>query len=154
MSTHHGLLVHIVFSTKWRYPLLKDEWRDELFGYIGGTIKEHKAVLMKAGGIEDHVHLFVKTHPRFALADTVQALKANSSRWINENQKTPARFSWQRGYGGFSVSQSMAETVKAYITNQRQHHQNQTFREEYLQILRKHEIDFDEQYVFEQEVIG
>lgn len=154
MSTHHGILVHLIFSTKYRVAVLDDSWRDELFSYIGGTVKDHKAVLLKAGGIEDHIHLLMKLHPQFAISSTLQLLKANSSRWINEHHKTPSRFQWQRGYGAFSVSQSMVSTVKKYIANQREHHRTQDFKQEYLQLLRLHEIEFDERYVFEQEVMG
>jgi REP element-mobilizing transposase RayT len=154
MSTYHGILLHLVFATKYRRPLLHDHWRDDLFAYIGGIVRDHKAVLLTAGGIEDHVHLFLKSHPQFAISSTVALLKANSSRWINSQRKTRSRFEWQRGYGVFSVSQSMAETVKNYIRNQREHHRKQGFREEYLELLRRHEIEFDLRYVFEQELVG
>jgi REP element-mobilizing transposase RayT len=154
MSTHHGILLHVVFSTKHRSPLIRDSWRDDLFGYISGTVKDHKAVLLKAGGIEDHIHLLLKLHPQFAVSSTVQLLKANSSRWINEQRKATRTFQWQRGYGAFSVSQSMAETVKNYIANQREHHRRQSFTEEYLQMLRLHEIEFDKRYVFDEEVLA
>jgi REP element-mobilizing transposase RayT len=153
-STHHGLLIHVIFSTKLRYPLIRDSWRDDLFAYMGGTAKEHKATLLSSGGIEDHVHLLLKIHPSFAIADTVKLLKANSSRWINQERKVNCRFEWQRGYGAFSVSQSHSDKVKEYIANQRVHHQRQSFREEYLETLRKHAIEFDERYVFDEEVIA
>ena len=84
MTSHHGILLHVVFSTKFRKPYLADEWRDDLFGYIGGIVKDHKASLLKAGGIEDHVHLFLRIHPEFAISKTIQLLKANSSKWIND----------------------------------------------------------------------
>ncbi|HEY6563154.1 MAG TPA: IS200/IS605 family transposase, partial [Pirellulaceae bacterium] len=131
MSTYHGILVHVIFSTKYRKPYLADAWRDDLFGYIGVTVRDHKATLLKAGGIEDHVHLLLRIHPEFAIAKTVQLLKANSSRWINEERKLPGKFEWQRGYGACSVSQSLSQTVKEYIANQREHHRKQSFEEEY-----------------------
>lgn len=151
-NTHHGILVHIVFSTKLRNPLLADDWRDELFAYLGGTAKDHKATILKSGGIADHIHLLVKTHPSFAISETVKLLKANSSRWINEQQKINASFQWQRGYGVFSISQSLAKKVKSYIANQREHHRTRSFRDEYLELLRRHEIEFDERYVFDEEI--
>jgi REP element-mobilizing transposase RayT len=153
MSSHHGILLHVVFSTKYRKPVLQDDWRDDLFAYIGGTIRDHKATLLQSGGIEDHVHLLIKIHPQFAIASTVQLLKANSSRWINEGDKTRSKFQWQSGYGAFSVSQSMVDTVKRYISNQKAHHQKLSFQDEYLAILKKHQIDFDARYVFEQEIV-
>jgi putative transposase len=154
MSTHHGILLHVVFSTKYRKPVIADSWRDDLFGYIGGTVKEHKASLLKAGGIEDHIHLLLRIHPEFSISRTVQLLKANSSKWVNDNRKTNIAFQWQRGYDAFSVSQSMSETVKTYIARQREHHARQTFQDEYLEILRKHEIEFDLKYVFEREIVA
>jgi len=153
MSTHHGILIHVVFSTKYRKPLLRDDWRDELFAYIGGIVKDHKSILLKSGGIEDHVHLFIRTHPEFAISKTVQLLKSNSSKWINEQRKTKQPFQWQRGYAAFSVSQSMAEKVKTYIANQRAHHTKKTFEDEYLVMLKNHGIDFDSRYVFEQQIV-
>lgn len=153
-QTHHGLLIHIVFSTKFRHPYLNEKWRDDLFAYIGATAREHKATVVASGGIEDHVHLLVKIHPSYAIADTVRHLKANSSRWINEGHRVNCRFEWQRGYGAFSVSQSMAATVKQYIRNQRQHHEKQSFRDEYLSMLRNHQVEFDERYVFDEEIVA
>jgi len=154
MTSHHGILLHVVFSTKFRKPYLADEWRDDLFGYIGGIVKDHKASLLKAGGIEDHVHLFLRIHPEFAISKTIQLLKANSSKWINDQRKLPGRFEWQRGYGAFSVSQSMSDAVKRYISKQREHHSKQSFVDEYLSMLANHQVEFDPKYVFEQEIVA
>ena len=154
MSTHHGILLHVVFSTKFRKPYLAGEWRDDLFGYIGGIVKDHNASLLKAGGIEDHVHLFLRIHPEFAISKTIQLLKANSSKWINLQRKLPGRFEWQRGYGAFSVSQSMSEAVTRYISNQHEHHSKQNFVDEYRLMLANHQIEFDPKYVFEQEIVA
>ena len=152
--SHHGILVHVVFSTKLRFKLLHSDWRDELYAIFGGIANEHKCTVIRAGGIEDHVHLFLKTHPSFAIATTVKLLKANSSRWINQNKKINARFEWQKGYGAFSVSQSMTETVKRYIENQEDHHREQSFEDEFLMMLKKHRIEFDQRYVFEKAIVG
>jgi len=154
MTSHHGILLHVVFSTKFRKSYLADEWRDDLFGYIGGIVKDHKASLLKAGGIEDHVHLFLRIHPEFAISKTIQLLKANSSKWINDQRKLPGRFEWQRGYGAFSVSQSMSDAVTKYISKQREHHSKQNFVDEYLSMLANHQVEFDPKYVFEQEIVA
>lgn len=154
MSTHHGILLHVVFSTKHRKRWLHEQWRDDLYAYIGGIVKDTKTVLLKAGGIEDHVHLLLRIHPEFAISKTVQLLKANSSKWINDNRKTPGIFEWQRGYGAFSVSQSLSEAVKRYIGNQCQHHSKLNFKQEYLAMLEKHQVEYDPQYVFEQEIVA
>lgn len=121
---------------------------------MGGTARDHRAILLTSGGIEDHVHLLIKIHPKFAISDTIQLIKSNSSRWINENRKVAAKFVWQRGYGAFSVSQSMAEIVKRYIMSQREHHRRLAFREEYLEMPRRHRIEYDERYVFDEEIIA
>ncbi len=154
MSSHSNILIHLVFSTKYRKRLLNEEWMEELFSYIGGTIKEHKAVLLKAGGVEDHVHLLIRFHPQFAIASTIRLLKANSSRWINEVNKMKVRFSWQSGYGAFTVSQSNIDKVHHYIGNQREHHRQISFRDEYFELLKRHRIAFDEEFVFETEHSG
>ena len=152
-QTHHGVLIHVVFSTKLRRPWIRDDWRDDLFAYIGGIARDHKAVGLTSGGIEDHVHLLVRIHPSFAISETVQLIKANSSRWINLERKVDGKFEWQRGYGVFSVSQSMSETVKRYLAGQREHHRKQSFRQEYLEMLRRHGVEFDERYVFDEEIV-
>jgi putative transposase len=107
-----------------------------------------------ASKIEDHVHLLLKIHLTFAIADTIKLSKGNSSKWINENRKISARFEWQRGYGAFCVSESMSDTVKRYIDNQEEHHRTQSFEDEYFAFLRKHKTEFDERYVFDEEMIG
>ena len=154
ISTHHGILIHAVFSTKHRFRCLADSWRDELFAFIGGTAKDHDAILLCAGGIEDHVHLLLKIHPKFAISATIQLMKANSSRWISETEKVAGKFAWQRGYGAFSVSESMSNTVKHYIENQREHHRHRTFEVEYLEFLRRHHVSFDSRFVFDDEIVA
>ena len=153
-STHHGILIHVVFSTKQRFKLLHKDWRDDLFAYMGGIATEHKSKLLRSGGVEDHVHLLMKIHPKFAISDTIKLIKGNSSRWINDNKKIAARFEWQRGYGAFSVSESMSNTVKRYIENQEEHHRQQSFKDEYISFLKKHNIEYDRRYVFDDEHVG
>lgn len=154
MSTHHGIFVHAVFSTKYRKKTLKAVWRDELYAYIGGIVRDHKSVLIQSGCVEDHIHLLLKVHPEFAIAKTVQLLKTNSSKWINEQRKTSSKFQWQRGHGVFAVSQSKVATVKQYIATQEQHHALRTFEEEYVLMLRRHGIDYDPRFVFEREFVA
>ena len=153
-STHHGILIHVVFSTKRRFKILAKDWRDDLYAYMGGIATEHKSTLLRSGGMEDHVHLLLKIHPSFAIADTVKLIKGNSSKWINKNGKINARFEWQRGYGAFSVSESMSDSVKRYIENQEQHHRKQSFKDEYFAFLSKHNIEYNPRYVFDDEHTG
>jgi REP element-mobilizing transposase RayT len=133
---------------------LDDIWQDDLFSYIGGTVKEHKSRLLVAGGVEDHVHLLLKIHPSFAISKTVQLLKSNSSRWIKENYQKNKRFEWQTGYGAFSVSQSQFQSVANYIQNQKEHHKRLDFKQEYIALLNKHGIEFDLNYVFDEEIVA
>ena len=153
-STHHGILIHVIFSTKQRFNLLHRSWRDDLHAMIGGIAKEHQSALLRAGGVEDHVHLMLKVRPSFAIADTVKFIKGNSSRWINKQQNFSVRFEWQRGYGAFSVRESMSDIVKSYIDHQEEHHKRQSFKDEYFEILRKHKIKFDKKYVFDDEIVA
>ena len=121
---------------------------------MGGIADEHKSTVLRSGGMEDHVHLLLKIHPSFAISNTVKLIKGNSSKWINENRRINARFEWQRGYGAFSVSESMSGTVKHYIENQEEHHRKTSFEDEYIAFLKKHKIAYDERYVFDDEHVG
>ena len=153
-STHSNLLMHVIFSTKNRMKLIADDWQAELFAYIGGAVHEHKASLLEVGGIEDHVHLLLRVHPSYAIADTVRLLKSNSSRWINEERKIQAKFEWQKGYGVFSVSQSGRDALSQYIRNQREHHSKQSYEEEYLRMLELQGVEYNPEYVFDEEITG
>jgi len=153
MSTYTNLLFHIIYSTKYRKPAIRPEWRDDLYGYIGGIIREQKGTLLKIGGVENHVHLLAKLSPTIAISDVLRTIKANSSKWINERSDVMRKFEWQIGYAAFSVSESQSPTVANYIDNQAEHHRKKSFEEEFLAILEKHNIEFDMRYVFEQEII-
>lgn len=153
MSTFTNLLFHIIYSTKYRKPFIRPDWQDDLYGYIGGIVREKKGTLLRIGGIEDHVHLLAKLSPAIAISDVLRTIKANSSKWINERSDVTRKFEWQSGYAAFSVSESQMPAVADYIANQAEHHREKTFEEEFLAILKKHNIEFDMRYVFEQEVI-
>jgi len=152
-NTYTNLLFHIVYSTKYRKPLIGSPWQDELHGYIGGIIRSEKGVFSTAGGMPEHVHLLANLPPTIAVSDMLRLIKTNSSKWANERDDV-RYFEWQVGYAAFSVSESQVDRVQRYIRTQREHHRRTTFREEYLALLRKHKIEFDERYVFEEEHIG
>jgi len=152
--SYHGIHIHVIFSTQYRARLLAKSWREDLFAIIGDQIREHKGVLLQAGGIEDHVHLLIKVHPSFAIADTIRQLKSNSSQWINETRRIKGKFHWQTGYAAFSVSYSMVDVVKNYIVSQVEHHRQRTFKEEYLDFLKRHNLTFNPKFVFEEEVVA
>ncbi|MCA1636200.1 MAG: IS200/IS605 family transposase [Acidobacteria bacterium] len=145
--TYTNLLTHIIFSTKDRTPFIKPELKDELHAYMGGIIRELKGTAVLINGTADHVHSLVYLPPNFSLSDALRVLKTNSSRWAHE-EKRIARFGWQSGYGAFSVSQSNAKTVGAYIAHQEEHHRKVTFKEEFKAFLEKNGIAYDEQYLW------
>ena len=148
-STLTNLLVHAVFSTKGREPIISDRYRDRLHAYIGGIIRNEGAKLLSIGSMSDHVHLAMKIRSNQAIAELVRKIKANSSKWINENQFCKTKFSWQNGYGGFSVSASQINKVSSYIENQADHHKRKTFKEELIEILDKHGLDYDPKYLWD-----
>ena len=146
-QTHTRLLYHIVFSTKHREPLIADAWRPDLHAYIGGIVRNRRGDLIAAGGIPDHIHLLVRLPADRAVADAVRDIKSVSSAWRHDSGDTG--FGWQNGYGAFSVSVSMAETVGSYIARQPEHHLKQAFRDEFLDILTRHGVEYDERYLWD-----
>ena len=154
LSTYTNLIFHVVFSTKYRKPLIDTKWQDAMYGYIGGIIRQEKGVLLKIGGIADHCHLLAKFSPNLAVSDMLRLIKANSSKWINERSDVHGKFQWQSGYAAFSVSESQSPSVEQYIANQLEHHRTKTFEQEFIEILKRHQIEFDPKYVFEDEIIN
>ena len=149
-STHTNLLFHVVYSTKHRRNLITHDVQERLFEYIGGIVREQKGKLIEIGGMPDHVHILTRLSPTLAVSDALRVTKANSSRWFNEALHPSVPFAWQGGFGAFSASASNVEQVRSYIRNQEQHHKTISFRDEYRQLLIRHEIAFDEQYLFEE----
>lgn len=149
MSTHQQLLYHIVFSTKNRQRWLTDGFREDVFAYMAGTAKDLNGFAIKVGGFYDHAHLLVRIPAKLAVSDFVGQLKANTSKHINDTSGLIRKFGWQDGYGAFTVSVSIKDRVVAYIENQMEHHVKQTFEDEYLGLLAKHEVEYDLRYVFD-----
>ena len=153
MSTFTNLLFHIVYSTKYRKPVIEKSWQDDLYGYVGGIIRDHKGTLLCMGGVRDHVHLLAKLSPTIAVSDMLRLIKSNSSKMVNETMTPRIPFEWQPGYAAFSVSESQYPGVRKYILNQEEHHRKKSFEEEFIELLEKHNIAYDLRYVFEQEII-
>ena len=149
-----NLNYHLVFSTKYRKPVVEETIRERLYEYIGGIIRAKEGALLEIGGVADHIHILAGCSPKMAVADWVRDIKANSARWINELPDRKTRFEWQKGYGAFTVSASQLEVVRKYIQRQPVHHQRQSFRDEFLALLKRHGIEYDPQYVFEEEHHG
>ena len=148
-GTYSQIYIQIVFAVKGRQNLLCKDWRDEVFKYMCGIIKNkgHKPIIVN--GVSDHVHAFVGLKPAMALSDLIRDVKNNSTNFIDDNKWVRGKFSWQEGYGAFSYSKSQRDSVIKYIINQEDHHRKISFREEYLDLLKKFEIPFENQYLFE-----
>ncbi len=147
-QTLTSLLVHLIFSTKNRIPLITPEIEPDLFAYMSGILKNYESCLLDAGGTSDHVHLLVSQSKNIALSMLMKELKKSSSAWIKTAGKTFSDFHWQDGYGAFSISQCDVPGVKRYIANQKEHHRSQTFQQELIQFLEEYGIDYDERFLW------
>ena len=147
-NTYTQIHIQFVFAVKHRDGLIHASYKDELYQYIAGIIKNHNHKLLAINGMPDHVHVFIGMRPTQSISDLLQDIKGSSSKWINEKKFLKVKFEWQEGYGAFSYSKSQSNAVIDYIKNQEQHHAVKTFREEYLEFLELFEIDYDERYVF------
>ena len=148
MSTFTSLNYHIVFSTKDRRPLITPKLRDELHPYIGGIIVDAGGKPIEIGGVADHVHILAKLPATLAVADMLRLVKTNSSKWAGERKDLVRTFAWQTGYSAFAVSKSQSDAVRAYIQNQERHHRRKTFKQELISLLKKHDIEYDEKYLW------
>lgn len=146
--TFTSLLTHVVFSTSERRPFLSEAMRLDAHAYIGGILKQLRSLPIAIGGTSDHVHLLIRLPADVCVADCLCVVKANSSRWIKERWPERRLFSWQRGYGAFTVSESNRPAVIRYVQEQEQHHQRLSFQDEFLALLKKHGVDFDERYIW------
>jgi putative transposase len=144
------VLVHLVWSTKNRYPFLTDkEIREELQAYLGGTCNALDCPVLIVGGISDHVHILCSLSRNLSVAKLVGELKRGSSKWIKTKGRMLSKFAWQNGYGAFSVGQTEVERVKGYIAGQEEHHRKKTFQDEYRAFLKEYEIEYDDRYVWD-----
>jgi putative transposase len=148
-NTYTQMYVQIVFTVKGRMNLITEEHRDEIEKYICGIIRNIKSKSLAIYCNPDHVHVFIGLHPEIAVSAIVRDIKANSSRFINEKGWIRGKFNWQKGFGGFTYSKSQIGSVAKYILNQPNHHRKQSFKEEYIGILKKQAIEYDDQYLFE-----
>lgn len=141
--------IHIVFSTKYRRPVLHHPVRDELYSYMGGICNNLECHSIQVGGHTDHVHILCMLSKKIALIKLVAEVKSNSSKWIKTKDAKLKNFFWQDGYGAFSVNPTQVEIVKAYIENQEEHHKKKDFQQEYRGLLKKYKVDYDERYVWD-----
>ena len=148
-GTYTLLLYHIVFSTKGRQPWIAPNIADRLAGYIGGIVRAEGGALLATGGIEDHLHLYLRWRPDATISDLMRTVKSRSSKWVHANFPAMPDFAWQEGYSAFTVSPSQEEAVKRYLATQAEHHAIEDFKAELLRLLRAHGIEFEERYVLD-----
>src|SRR5437667_1398580 len=141
-----NILLHLIFGTRERHPLIKPEFRSELFAYLGGIVREMHGTALIISGTADHIHMLVRTRPARAPAELACVVKTNSSRWVRE--KWSPNFGWQTGYGVFSVSESNVAAVMKYIASQEDHHKKHSLQDEFLAFLKKNGIAADEKYIW------
>ncbi len=143
-----SLMVHVIFSTKNREPLITSEIERELFAYIGGILKNHESRLLDAGGTVDHVHLLISLSKNICLSSLMKDIKKDSSCWIKTKGRAFRTFHWQDGYGAFSIGNSDMTVLKQYIGSQKEHHRKRSFQEELIQFLEGYGIEYDERYLW------
>ncbi len=147
-NTFSQIYIQTVFAVSNRQSLIKANFKEDLYKYITGIVKNQGQKLISINGMPDHVHILIGLRPAMALADLVQEIKADSTNFVNKRRLVGGRFSWQEGYGAFSYGHSQLDTIVRYIQNQEKHHLRRSFRDEYLTLLRKYDIAFDDKYVF------
>jgi REP element-mobilizing transposase RayT len=145
--TSGNILLHFIFSTDGRRPSIKPAFRDDLFAYLGGIVREMNGTALIINGAHDHVHMLIRVRPAHSASEIARVVKANSSRWAR--QKHSAGFAWQTGYGVFSVSESTVVAVTKYIAKQKEHHKKRSFQEEFVAFLKRNRVEYDPKYIWD-----
>lgn len=148
-NTYSQLYVQIVFAVKGRENLIQFSWENELYKYITGIIKNKGQKLLAINGMPDHIHILIGFKPNCNISELVREIKKSSHSFINEKKYCKTKFYWQEGFGAFTYNHSMLDKIVSYINNQKLHYKTKTFKEEYLEILQKFEIEFDSRYMFD-----
>lgn len=148
-NTYTQLFIQLVFAVRGRKNLINESFRIEFEKLICGIVQKHDCKVYAIYCNPDHTHVLLSLDPKLSLSKIVEIIKANSSKWLNEKRYTPMKFEWQKGYGAFTYSKSQIDQVVKYIFNQPEHHKKQNFKEEYILLLKKFDIDFDTRYLFD-----
>ena len=148
-DTYTQIHIQVIFAVKGRQSLIPFSFEDELYKYITGIVQNKNQKMLAINGMPDHIHIFIGYDPKQKIPDLVETIKTDSNHFIKRSGFSKFAFSWQAGYGAFSYSRSQVKVVAEYIMNQEEHHRNKTFREEYLEMLQKFEIEFKEEYLFD-----
>jgi len=147
-NSYLSLYIHVVFSTKGRLAMILPDLQNRLWAYMGGIARENQMKALSIGGMQDHVHMLLSLPGTLPVAKAVQLIKGCSSKWVHDTFVDFRKFAWQEGYGAFSVNASLLEKTIRYIDRQPQHHKQKTFQEEYIEFLKRHQIDYDERFVW------
>ncbi|MFC2170367.1 IS200/IS605 family transposase [Calditrichota bacterium] len=146
--SYHSCLYHFVFSTYQRKNTISQQWKDRLWQYMGGIARTNEMKALCVGGTNNHVHLLLNIPAKISPAKTIQLIKGGSAKWVHDNLPDSVDFTWQEGYGVFTVGFSQIEATIQYINNQKEHHRIKSFEEEYTAFLEKHQIQYDDKYMF------
>jgi putative transposase len=149
MSTYSQIYIQIVFAVKNRDALIDVSWEERLYQYITGIVQNKGQKMIAINGMPNHIHIFIGLKPSCCLSDLVREIKKSSNEFIAENKLIAHKFNWQEGFGAFSYSHSQIDSVYKYVMNQKEHHNKVTFKEEYVDFLKKFEISYDEKYLFD-----
>ena len=147
-NTYSQIYLHLVFAVEYRDCVISPGWRDKLYAYIGAAFNKRGHKILRIGGMPDHIHILIGYNISDPIPEMVKDIKIQSTKWINENRYVLGHFNWQNGYGVFSYSRSMIDNVINYIAKQEEHHSSESFRTEYLKILDKANIEYDERFIF------
>lgn len=149
VSTYSQIYIHTVFAVQGRESLIDPAWEERLYKYITGIVQNKMQKMLAVNGMPDHLHFLIGMKPSCCLSDLVREVKKSSNEFIKENRLTPFRFNWQEGFGAFSYSYSQLDHVIKYIMNQKEHHKEASFNEEYVDLLKQFNVEYDEKYLFE-----
>jgi putative transposase len=147
-NTYKNILIHYIFSTKYHKKLISSDLQERLWAYMGGIARENNMKALAIGGVEDHVHLLLSIPTTLSVAKAIQLIKGGASKWVHDTYPNYKDFNWQEGYGAFSISVSQLTNTISYINTQNKHHRKMSFQEEYIAFLKKHNIIYDERYIW------
>jgi REP element-mobilizing transposase RayT len=147
-GSYSQIYIQVVFAVRSRESLIRPEWENELYKYISGIVQNKGQKMLAINGMPDHLHFFIGMRPSCCLSDLIREIKKSSNDYIKEQGFCKFQFNWQEGYGAFSYSHSQIGNVINYIANQKEHHKTKTFKEEYVEFLKKFNISFEEQFLF------
>jgi REP element-mobilizing transposase RayT len=149
MSTYSKIYIHVVFVVNGRQSLIQPQWEEKLYKYITGIVQNKQQIMVAINGMPDHIHFLIAMKPTCCLSDLVREIKNSTNEMINAESLTSHKFKWQEGYGAFSYTHYSLDTIINYIANQKEHHAKNKFKEEFIDLLKNHQVSYEEKYLFE-----